>query len=296
VEESWTRVLVVDDSPLWCSFFSAKFEKQPKLQVIGQVPDGLEAIQKAEELQPDLILIDIGLPTLNGIEAARRMRRLCPTSRILFVSENRSPDVIEAALSTGADGYVVKSDAERELLPAVDSVLQGKRFVSRGVVECGLVARSTQHASDKTQTTGNQSLSWDDARGIFRVDMDEPMPVDLPEEEQVQRILGGSYIADANDDQARMYGLDSANDLIGRRISEMVVPDDSKNIELTRLFIRSGYRVLHRKSYEVDVRGNPKVFINSMRGLIVEGKLVATFGWQADVTEQEAREADDCQL
>lgn len=74
--------------------------------------DGLEAVQQAERLQPDIILLDIGLPTLNGIEAARRIREVSPTSKILFVSENRSPDIAEEALSTGAGGYVVKSDAE----------------------------------------------------------------------------------------------------------------------------------------------------------------------------------------
>ena len=81
-----------------------------------------------------------------------------------------------------------------------------------------------------------------------------------------------------------MYGLNSAKDLIGRRMAEMVVPDNPKNIELTRQFIRSGYRVLHRKSYEVDLRGNPKVFLNSMTGVIVKGRLTTTLGEQSDIT------------
>jgi DNA-binding response OmpR family regulator len=79
------------------------------------------------------LLLDIGLPTLNGIEAARRIREVSPTSKILFASENRSVDVAEEALSTGAVGYVVKSDAASELLPAVEAVLQGKRFVRTSV-------------------------------------------------------------------------------------------------------------------------------------------------------------------
>jgi CheY-like chemotaxis protein len=102
----------------------------PELHVIGEVPDGLEAVKKAQELQPDLILLDIGLPALNGIEAARRIREVSPRSKILFVSENRSRDVTEEALRAGAGGYVVKSDAATDLLPAVQAVLQGKRFVS----------------------------------------------------------------------------------------------------------------------------------------------------------------------
>jgi FixJ family two-component response regulator len=92
--------------------------------------DGSEAVQKAEELKPDLIVLDIGLPRLNGIEAARQIRQLSPSSKIVFLSLYNSPDVVKAALSTGALGYVRKTDARNELLAAVDAVLQGKQFVS----------------------------------------------------------------------------------------------------------------------------------------------------------------------
>lgn len=124
------RVLIVDDSEPWRNFFSSTLQKQSEIEVIGRASDGLEAVEQAHELQPDLILLDIGLPTLNGIEAARRIRKVSPGSRILFVSENRSVDTAEAALSTGEGGYVVKSDAASELLPAVKAVLEGKRFLS----------------------------------------------------------------------------------------------------------------------------------------------------------------------
>lgn len=130
MEERTIYVLVVDDHEPWRRFACATLLKQPRVQVIGEVSDGLEAVQRAQELRPDLILLDIGLPTVNGIEAARRIRTVSPASKILFVSENRSADTAEAALSTGAGGYVVKSDAASELLPAVKAVLEGKRFVS----------------------------------------------------------------------------------------------------------------------------------------------------------------------
>jgi CheY-like chemotaxis protein len=81
-------------------------------------------------LNPDLILLDVGLPNLNGIEAARLIRQRSPNSRIIFLSQNIDLDVVRAALDTGAWGYVRKMDAGRELLPAVDAVLRGKRFVS----------------------------------------------------------------------------------------------------------------------------------------------------------------------
>jgi len=84
------------------------FAKQSEFQIIANARDGAEAVQKARQLQPDLILPDVGLPTLNGIEAARRIEEVCATSKIVFVSENRSPDIAGEALSTGAGGYVVK--------------------------------------------------------------------------------------------------------------------------------------------------------------------------------------------
>jgi DNA-binding NarL/FixJ family response regulator len=130
VNKSSIRVLIVDDYEPWCRYYSTALQKLPELQVIGEVSDGLEAVQQAEELQPDLILLDIGLPTLNGIEVARRIRKASPASRILFVSENRSADIAEAALSTGAIGYIVKSQVASELPLAVNAVLDGKRFVS----------------------------------------------------------------------------------------------------------------------------------------------------------------------
>ena len=95
-----------------------------------EVSDGLEAVQKARELPPDVILLDIGLPKLNGIEAARQIRKLAPNSKVLFLSIEDSLDVVGEALRTGASGYVVKADAGRDLVKGVEAVVQGNRFVS----------------------------------------------------------------------------------------------------------------------------------------------------------------------
>ena len=135
------RVLLVDDYEPWRRFACTALLQQPEFRVIGVVCDGSEAVQQAKEFQPDLILLDIGLPTLNGIEAARRIREVSSASKILFVSENRSAEIAEEALSTGGSGYVVKSGAASELLPAVKAVLEGKRFVSAILAGHFLVAR-----------------------------------------------------------------------------------------------------------------------------------------------------------
>ena len=116
------RVLLVDDYEPWRQFVCSVLQKRPELEIVGEVADGLEAVQQAGELHPDVILLDIGLPTLNGIEAARRLRRISPDSKILFVSQESSADVVQEALSTGARGYVVKTNAS-DLLSAMNAVL-----------------------------------------------------------------------------------------------------------------------------------------------------------------------------
>jgi len=126
------RVLVVDDYEPFRQFVCSMLGKKAESQVVAEASDGLQAVHKAEELQPDLILLDIGLPKLNGIEAARRIRKLAPDSKILFLSQEFSAEIVQDALSVGAGGYVFKAHAGSELLAAVDAVLQGKQFVSSG--------------------------------------------------------------------------------------------------------------------------------------------------------------------
>jgi DNA-binding NarL/FixJ family response regulator len=124
------RILVVDDYEDWRNRVRSLLQAQPEWQVICEASDGAEAVQKADELKPDLILLDIGLPILNGIEAARRIRQVSPPSKIVFLSVDNSQDVVEDALSTGAQGFVCKVRADIELLPAIDTVLRGERFVT----------------------------------------------------------------------------------------------------------------------------------------------------------------------
>jgi DNA-binding NarL/FixJ family response regulator len=123
------RILVVDDYEGWRRQVRSLFQSRPQWQVIAEAVDGPEAIQKAEELKPDLILLDIGLPKLNGIEAARRIRQVSPGTKILFLSQDSDLEVVQASLSTGAEGYVHKAYAQSDLLLAMEAVLRGEQFV-----------------------------------------------------------------------------------------------------------------------------------------------------------------------
>jgi PAS domain S-box-containing protein len=124
------------------------------------------------------------------------------------------------------------------------------------------------------------------SEGIFREELDVPVPIDLGEDELVRRLLHGSYLAECNDAMARMYGFTSGQELVGKRLTEMLVADDPRNLEMAQEYIRSGFRVLDRESHEVDIHGNQKVFRNSMIGIVEDGKLLRTWGIQRDVTER----------
>jgi len=113
---------------------SSQLAQTDDLQVICEASDGLEAVHSAEELKPDLILLDIGLPTLNGIEAARQIRQLCPESKIIFVSQESDADIVQEALSFGALGYVVKTMAGVELPNSNQSGVP-RQAVCRWIVE-----------------------------------------------------------------------------------------------------------------------------------------------------------------
>jgi DNA-binding NarL/FixJ family response regulator len=140
---SLVRVFLVDDFEPFRRFIRTTLEGT-QLQIVAEVSDGLEAVKKAEELQPDLILLDIGLPSLNGIEAARRIRTLAPRSKILFVSQESSADVIEEALKFGA-GYVIKTHAGRDLLATIEAMLAAGYFVST-VGQLALVPPTSRNA------------------------------------------------------------------------------------------------------------------------------------------------------
>jgi DNA-binding NarL/FixJ family response regulator len=123
------RTLIVEDYEEFRNVLRLTLPKEDQCIVIGEAQDGLQAVQQAEELQPDLILLDLSLPKLNGMEVLRRIRKLSPHSKVIILSQDSSPDVVQGALRLGAVGYLLKSDAV-DLPLAVEAILRGAVFVS----------------------------------------------------------------------------------------------------------------------------------------------------------------------
>ncbi|HET7106985.1 MAG TPA: response regulator transcription factor [Candidatus Acidoferrum sp.] len=126
-----TRILLVDDFEPWQHLVLWLLESETDLQIISTALDGTEAVQKTGDLQPDLILMDLGLPGMNGIEATRQIRIVSPGSKVLFLTHHSEPDIVQAAFNAGASGYVLKSDFRTDLISGVRAVLLGQKFVSR---------------------------------------------------------------------------------------------------------------------------------------------------------------------
>jgi len=124
------RILVADDHPVVRHGLRTLLGSRPEWEIIDEAEDGIEAVEKADRLKPDVVLLDVSMPRMDGLEACRRIRKSLPKSEILIVTQHDSPQMMREALAAGARGYVVKSDAARDLLAAVDAVSQHKSFTA----------------------------------------------------------------------------------------------------------------------------------------------------------------------
>ncbi|HWY22508.1 MAG TPA: PAS domain S-box protein [Candidatus Acidoferrum sp.] len=182
--------------------------------------------------------------------------------------------------------YEYPTMGERDLLISYFPI-EGARGIDR--IACILQDITERKRSEEALRRSEENYRMfvsQSSEGIFREELGMPVSIDLPEEELIRHILYDAYIAEGNDALAAMYGFTSGEQLRGKRWKEMVPPEDPQNIELTRQFVRSGFRVLDLESREVDIHGNPKVFLNSMIGTVENGMLVCTWGIQRDITEK----------
>lgn len=134
------RIVVAEDTELWRDYISSMLLQEPSFEIICEVVDGLQAVQAAEQHQPTIALLDIGLPRLTGIDAARSIKALSPNTAVLFLSGEQDVEVIQTALDLGS-GYVLKSDAASDLIAAIHAVARGDTFISRQLTGVAITGR-----------------------------------------------------------------------------------------------------------------------------------------------------------
>src|SRR6266567_6480062 len=144
-------ILIADDHALVRRGLRTLLESQAKWKVVAEVSNGREAVERATALQPDVAILDIGMPKLNGIDSASLIFKASPKTRILILTMHSAEDVIQRMVSVGASGYVLKSDAEKDLIAAVDALLHHKTFFTSAASEVvlgqlrGRATRNTDH-------------------------------------------------------------------------------------------------------------------------------------------------------
>ncbi len=129
------RILIADDHSIVRRGLRTLLEAQPGWQICGEASNGREAIGKTRELKPDVAIVDISMPELNGLEATRRIVKVAPRVQVLILTMHDSPEIIERVLASGARGYVLKSDAERDVVAAVEALCERKPFFSSSLSE-----------------------------------------------------------------------------------------------------------------------------------------------------------------
>jgi RNA polymerase sigma factor (sigma-70 family) len=133
-----TRLLLADDHAILRSGLRMLLETQPDIQIVGEAANGREAVQQAQLLCPDVVVIDIAMPELNGIEATAQIREVCPATQFVILSMYSSAEHVFRAFQAGALGYVLKESADVELFQAIRAVRAGQQYVSEKVVETSL--------------------------------------------------------------------------------------------------------------------------------------------------------------
>ena len=122
------RILVADDIKSWREFAFSVLRKDPSLEVVCEVSDGLKAVQMTEKLQPAVVLLNINLPNLSGVQAGGWIRKLAPNTKIVFLSEHLEADIVQVAMKLGVRGYILKCEAARDLVAAIHAVSRGETF------------------------------------------------------------------------------------------------------------------------------------------------------------------------
>jgi formate hydrogenlyase transcriptional activator len=291
VEVSMRRVQLERDYVITISRdITERKRTEDRLREYERVVEGLEEVIAVVDRDYRYVIANRAFLNLRGMEKEQVIGRLVPE----VINKEDFEKVFKPKLDECFKGRVVRYQMTYDYPKAGKREIFASYFPIEGAKEIDRIAAVVQDITEHTRAQEALRRSEEKYRnfvsqsseGIYRDDLAVPVPIDLPEDELIRRFLHDTVMVECNDAMASMYGFISGEELRGRRMSERMVPEDQRNIELAREFIRSGFRLLERESHEVDRYGNPKIFLNSMIGTLEDGKLVRVWGIQRDITEK----------
>jgi PAS domain S-box-containing protein len=247
---------------------------------ITTVMNGAAALRSVQTNPPDLVLSDVMMPEMDGFELLRSLRANPATQEIpiILLSARAGEEARIEGLQAGADDYLTKPFSARELIARVEANLKLAQLRRE-------TTQALQRSEERYRAFVQQS-----SEAIWRFEVEVPLSIHCSEAEQIQHFYAHSYLAECNQVMAKMYGVASVQELLGAKLSDLLVPSDPRNLEYLHNFICSGYRLVDAESYEVDQQGNSKIFLNNLIGIVEDEKLVRVWGTQRDITERKQAE------
>jgi signal transduction histidine kinase/DNA-binding response OmpR family regulator len=267
------RVIVADDNADMREYVVRLLGEGWRVEAVG---DGTAALEAVRREPADLVISDVMMPGLDGFELLAAMRA-DPRARavpMILLSARAGEEARVEALAAGADDYLVKPFAARELVARAEGLLALTRVRREAEIA---VRESEERYRAFIELTSD---------AVWRIELDRPVPVALPADEQIDRFYREAWLAECNDAMARMYGYDAAAELVGARLGDLLPREDPANVEYLRAFVTSGYRLADAESNEVDRDGRPRYFVNTLFGVVQDGVLVRAWGSQRDITER----------
>ena len=277
-------ILIVDDDPSLAHMLRLMLRKEAPVFSVAAVESGRDCLDYLSGQHVDCVLCDYQMPGMSGMELLQMLRDQGDDIPFIFITGQGNENVAREAFTNGASDYFTKDWGFASFTKIVNSIEKAVRHrqIERSHLACETALRESEER--------HLAFIANSTEGILRYEGDVPVSTSLPEDEQIEQFLRHAYLAECNDAGARMYGFEKAEDMIGVRLSDVLVGTDPRNMELLRAFIRSGYRLEGAVSHNRDKDGGSRYIMNSFTGVVQDGFLVRAWGVDRDITELKTME------